>query len=357
MIRIRRGTVLEVSPRRSGVLDLVVEVEGGKAAAIAYEPLCGRVRVGDTVVLNTTAVALGLGTGGFHFVIAVEGGPDADPEPDGHAIKLRYTPMQVKVPTVEETHAAVIDASPGLDGAPVVALGLHSALAPAALGARAAWPECRLVYVMTEGGALPIALSDAVAVLTQDGILSATVTCGQAFGGEYEAVNKLSGLVAAREVAAADVILCGMGPGNLGTGSRFGFALMEVAEIVNAAAAVGGTPIVVPRLSFADPRERHRGVSHHTRTALDLAAYAQALIPLPALPPERELLVRAQLEELSRRHRVVQVDTSAAERALASSPVPLSTMGRGFSDEPDFFRAAAAAGVLAAGLARGEDRA
>ena len=29
--------------------------------------------VGDMVILNTTAVALGLGTGGVHFVVAVEG--------------------------------------------------------------------------------------------------------------------------------------------------------------------------------------------------------------------------------------------------------------------------------------------
>jgi hypothetical protein len=353
VIRIRRGRVLELSPRREGVIDLVVDVDGDKAPAVAYERLSGPMSVGDTVVLNTTALALGLGTGGAHFVLAVEGGPDVDPSDDGHAIKLRYTPAQVKVSTVEETYAAALDGSSGLDGMPVIATGLHSALWPAALAARVAWPECRMVYVMTEGGALPLPFSDAVAELKARGILEATISCGQAFGGDYEAVNKFSALLAAREVAKADVVLCGMGPGNLGTGSRYGFALMEVAEIVNAAAALGGTPIVVPRLHFSDQRERHLGLSHHTRTALDLAAYADAIVPLPALAPERDALVRSQLGSIARRHRIIDVDIAAAEEAL-SSTAGLSTMGRGFSDEPDYFRAAAAAGILAARIARGD---
>jgi hypothetical protein len=192
--------------------------------------------------------------------------------------------------------------------------------------------------------------SETVPALREAGLLDATVTCGQALGGDHESVNLFSGLAAARAVAGADVIVVAMGPGNLGTGSRWGFALMEVAVAVNAVAALGGTPIVAPRISFADARDRHRGVSHHTLTALAVGALAPATIALPPLAPDRAALVRRQLEDSGAlaRHRLVEVDLGPAEDALAHAPVPLSSMGRGYEEDPDCFRAAAAAGVLAA---------
>ena len=63
MIQIRRGTVVEARASGSGRTDLVVEVAGVHEDAIAYDALTGPVEAGDVVVLNTTAVALGLGTG------------------------------------------------------------------------------------------------------------------------------------------------------------------------------------------------------------------------------------------------------------------------------------------------------
>src|SRR5207302_11422661 len=112
------------------------------------------------LVLNTGAVALGLGTGGVHFVIAVEHGPDADPAGAGHAMKLRYTPVQHAVTPVEDTDRAAIDAFDGLAGRPVVVMSLHSALAPACLAAKTLRPGARVAYVMTEGGALPLAFGE-----------------------------------------------------------------------------------------------------------------------------------------------------------------------------------------------------
>jgi hypothetical protein len=348
-IRIRHGVALEVSRTRRGILDVVVEVEGSKARAIAYEDLTGPVAPGDRLLLNTGAVALGLGTGGVHFVMAVEDGPDVDPAGDGHAMKLRYTPSQHAVSPVEETDAALIDSFDGLGGMPVVVSSLHSALAPACVAARVLRSDARIGYVMTEGGALPIAFSEAVAQLEAAGLLDLTVTCGQAFGGDLEAVNKFSGLIAAH-VHGAALIVAGAGPGNLGTASRYGFALMEAGEIVNAIAALGGRPIVAPRISFADRRERHRGISHHTITALGTAALAGAEIALPTLLPDRRDAIMQRLEEarLLDLHRVVEVELGdEVERALSDSPVPFSSMGRSYADDPDCFRAAAAAAVFA----------
>jgi uncharacterized protein DUF3866 len=349
-IRIRRGVALDVGRSRPGVLEVTVDVEGAKATAIAYEDLTGPIAPGDRLVLNTGAVALGLGTGGVHFVIAVEAGPDVDPISDGHAMKARYTPSQHAVTTVEESHAAPIDGFDGLNGRPVVAIALHSGLAPACIAAKALDPDARAAFVMTEGGALPIAFSRSVAELKEGGLLDVTITCGQTFGGDLEAVNKFSGIMAAATVAEARLILVGAGPGNLGTASKYGFALMEAGEIVNAIGALVGRPIVAPRLSFADERGRHQGISHHTLTALGTAALVGAEIALPKLSDDRRDRVLAQLEEarLLDLHRVVDVDLGEEiERSLAHSPVRLESMGRGYDDDPDCFRAAAAAAVLA----------
>ena len=351
MIRIRRGVAVEVERARPGVLVVLVEVDGAKERAIAYEEMCGPVRPGDRLVLNTGAVALGLGTGGTHFVIAVENGSDLDPIGAGHAMKLRYTPLQHAVLPVEESHRDALGSFAGLGGLPVVVTALHSALAPAVIAARVTEPGARTAYVMTESGALPIAFSEAVAALKREGLLDLTVTCGQAFGGDLEAVNRFSGVAAARLVGSADVIVAGGGPGNLGTGSRLGFATIEAGDIVNAVAALGGRPVVAPRISFADARERHRGISHHTLTALRLAALAGSEVALPPLTRERRDLLVGQLEEagLLDLHRVVDVELGdAVEEALRASPVPLQSMGRSYEDDPDYFRSAAAAGVLAA---------
>jgi len=352
MIQIRRGTVVEARATGNGLADLIVEVDGARAPAIAYQTLTGPVAVGDKVVLNTTAVALELGTGGVHLVMAVEGREHGDTV-TGHAMKLRYTPVQTSVDAVEQTHAADLDSLDSLHGMPVVAAGLHSALAPVAIGARALNPKIRVAYVMTEGAALLMPFSRTVPKLRAAGLLDTTITAGQATGGELEAISVYGALAAAKVIARADVAIVSMGPGNLGSGSRWGHASIEVAGIINAAAAMGGKAVVVPRISFADTRERHRGLSHHTITALSLAL-ARAEVTLPHMEPGRSNEVRARIDAagLADKHDYVDVSLGTAERALENSPVPLESMGRTYVDDPDFFRAAAAAGVRAAQLAR-----
>ena len=45
---------------------------------------------------------------------------------------------------------------------------------------------------------------------------------------------------------------------------------MAALDSAHAALALGLPTLISPRLSSADPRDRHRGLSHHTRTVLDL---------------------------------------------------------------------------------------
>ena len=356
MIRIRRGKVITVRVRRPGVTELEVEVEGRREVALNYDSLTGLAAPGDQVLLNTTAVHKQLGTGGVHFVMGNCSAGDLDAPESGHIMKMRYTPAQVKVLAVEEPdspHAGAMAAADSLDGLPVVAATLHSMLAPVLAGIHSAGGALKVVYIMTDGAALPLPLSRLVAELKAKGLLATTITCGHAFGGDLEAVNVYSGLLAARAVAGADLAVTAMGPGIVGTGTRFGYTGLEQGEIVNAVHTLRGRPVAVPRISFADPRERHRGLSHHTATALGRVALAPCLVPLPQLDKDKDALIRQQAQRtgITARHRLITVDGEPALEVMAALGIKASTMGRGVDQDREFFLAAGAAGILAARLA------
>jgi hypothetical protein len=354
-VRLRRGTVVGIRTERPGALELEVEVDGERAPAIAYPELCGPVAPGATVVLNTTAVALGLGTGGFHLVVAVEGGPPTEIAPAGRVVKLRYTPSQTAVASVEETHRDVLERSRGLAGTPVVCAPLHSIMAVAAAGARAAGAE-RIVYVMTDGAALPGGLSRLVPLLRQDGLLDGWITCGQAFGGELEAVTLWSGLLAAVEILGADVVIVADGPGNLGTETTWGVSGLASGLALNAAEVLGGRPVAALRISLADPRERHRGVSHHSLTILERVCTARANVAIPVLDDEAQRATvwdTLRARKLEERHQLVETDGRPAITELERRGIEVASMGRTPADDPVFFLAAGASGVLAARMAAG----
>jgi hypothetical protein len=205
---------------------------------------------------------------------------------------------------------------------------------------------------MQDGGALPAWFSRTCAALREAGWLAATITVGQAFGGDLEAVTLHTGLLAARHVLGADLAVVTQGPGNLGTGTRWGFSGVACGEAVNAAAVLNGRPVASLRVSEADARQRHRGISHHSLTAYGRVALARADVVLPELPGEFGERVRAQAALLAQRHHLVRVGLDGLHEALRACPVPLSTMGRGLDQDLAYFLAAAAAGRHAASLWR-----
>lgn len=346
--------------------------------ALAYPDLVGTFAPGDTVLLNVSALARGLGTGGYALVIA-PGDPErlpADPPPGpGHLVKARYTPLQAMVLGVDDQesphHEALRDAD-DLTAMPVVVADLHSAVPAVIAGLRhgaalAGRPAPRVAYVMTDGGALPASFSRTVAGLRDADWIAACLTAGQAYGGDHEAVTVHTALLAARTVVEAEVVVVAQGPGNLGTGTRWGFSGVAAGEAINAAGVLGGRPVASLRVSGADPRDRHLGVSHHSLTAYGRVALTAADVPVPVFEPDglsdldpidaptsldglgRRIAQQAQA--LADRHRLVDVPVGMElYTALGTSPVRLSTMGRGLDQDPASFLTAAAAGVHAAGL-------
>lgn len=336
-----------------GAVELDVLADGETTVALAYVDLVGSPEPGEEVLLNTTAAAMGLGTGGYAMVVAVPGRFPPEPSGPGHLVKARYTPTQAMVFGVDEQDSpqhAVLAAAESLSGMPVVVADLHSALPAIVAGVLAARPLSRIAYLMTDGAALPLAFSRTVAGLAP--LLAGTITAGQAFGGDLEVVTVHTGLLAARHVLSADVTIVTQGPGNLGTGTPWGFSGVQAGDVANAAATLGGRTIGALRISDGDPRDRHRGVSHHSTTAFGRVALAGLDLVVPAgLPDALAARVRADLAGQPERNRVVEVATDGLDAALRASPVPLSTMGRALDEDYAYFLAAAAAGRYAASIA------
>jgi hypothetical protein len=351
----RAGVVSEVLETRPGLQRVLVDLGANGEPAYVLTQLVGPVATGDHVVVNTSAVELGLGTGGWH-VVHWNLSRDEWTEParagEGETavetvMKLRYTSLQVDVGA--ETVDLDDDASDVILGVPVVVGTLHSQVAAVAAAFKHCCPDRRLVYVMTDGGALPIAISDLVWNLRARGLFDATVTCGHAFGGDHEAVSVASGLVAARAVARADAIVVAMGPGGVGTASRFGFSGLEAAAALDSTAALGGIPILAVRASFADPRPRHRGVSHHTKAVLE-ATRSPVQVPVPQQEGEGRDRLRRDLAAVARTrgHEVADVAVPDVVGLFVAHDLDVASMGRPAAEDPVFHAAAGAAGVLAA---------
>nr|WP_200961215.1 DUF3866 family protein [Phycicoccus sp. Soil802] len=361
----REGTVEQVRGRWPGAVEYAVRLapDGAELVrALAYTALVGEPQVGDRVLLNASALLRGLGTGGLAFIVAAPDRLPADPEaPEGHIVKARYTPQQQMFMAVDEQDSPHHDvmtgplaASGDLQGMPVVVADLHSALPAVLAGIRLDRPQARVVYLMTDGGALPLAFSRNVATLAEQGWLAGTVTVGQAYGGQHEAVTLHSGLLAARHVLAADIAIVIQGPGNVGTGTAWGYTGVAAGEALNAVGTLGGRGIAALRVSDADARERHRGISHHSTTAYGRICLVSADVPLPADRSEFGLLVAEQAHAMVRSAqgalRVREVDADGLDPALRAVPVRLSTMGRSLDEDHAAFLYSAAAGRYAARL-------
>ncbi|MBC7328564.1 DUF3866 family protein [bacterium] len=357
---LEKGKVISVLKERENLQEIEVKIRRKVEKAYNFPEITGPVKVGDKVLLNTTAIRLSLGTGGYHFVLANLSSPAFSSEKKGHIMKLRYTPFQFAVfSTEEESHPfrEAVDSFKGLRSIPVVACILHSQIAGVAAGAKHQYPEARIAYIMTDSAALPLPISDLVWALKREGLIDFTITCGQAFGGDFEAVNIYSALAIAHKVANANIVIVAQGPGNVGTRTRLGFSGIDQVIALNATYTLKGIPVACPRISFSEERLRHFGLSHHSRTILGELSIVSSFVPIPLLPKDKMLLVKDYLtgSNILDKHRVVVEDGEPAISLLRQHEIYVKTMGRGIEEDREFFLAAGAAGIVAAKLLRGQN--
>jgi hypothetical protein len=336
MLRLKRATVLVAGPADAPEQRLAIRVDGQRRAAVADVGLVGAAQAGDDVVVNVEAVELGLGSGGFDIVhVNLTRGLDAAGTPGAHVMKLNYTSLQHAVAPVEEGDA---DGTPDLPelplARPVAVLALHGQLAPLA------WAFGRagggsLGYVQTAGGALPGGHSCVVRELRESGLLAGHLTAGPAFGGaDGDAITTAAALHHGLAALGWDAAVTGPGPGILGSGSALGHGGLEALNSAHTALALGCRTLLVPRMSATDLRARHRGLSHHTSTVLDLL-----LAPVAVAVPH------GHVPELVDGHEWIECRTDLD--GYAASGLPMRSMGR---EDPLFFEAALAAGGALAGM-------
>ncbi|MCW3015392.1 MAG: hypothetical protein JWO02_2484 [Solirubrobacterales bacterium] len=347
---LRRGTVVEADPAPArGEQRIVVEIDDAHRPAVADVVSVGPSEVGDEVVVNAQAVDLRLGSGGFDIVhVNLTRGLGGPGVPGAHVMKLNYSSLQHAVLPVERELEAATDALPVPEPqppstartVPVGVFGLHGQLAPIAWAlarGRAGRAPLRVGYVQTAGGALPGGHSRVVTDLLDRGLLAAHLTAGPAYGGrDGEAITTIGGIDHAVQELGWDVVLCGPGPGILGSGSRLGHGGMTALDTAHAALALGHAVALCARMSAGDPRDRHRGLSHHTQTVVDLLL-APVTVPLP---------YNTWVPERPGRHAWPSLPVDLP--GYGASGLPARTMGRTLDEDPLFFGAALACGAYLA---------
>ncbi|HVD38748.1 MAG TPA: DUF3866 family protein [Solirubrobacterales bacterium] len=330
-LKLRRGRVVGTGP-------LEVEVGGERRRAWADEALLGEMREGDEVVVNVAALDLKLGSGGFDVVhVNLTSGLEGEGVEGAHVMKLNYTSLQHPVEPVEERAVGdIADIQRKVLPLPVLVLPLHGHLAPAAWALAGGAPGLRVGYVQTGGGALPGSFSRDVKQLRERDLLAGHITAAPAHGGEHDALSTVGALDAGAALGW-DAALVGPGPGIIGSETTYGHGGMAALDSAHAALSLDLPTIISPRLSNADPRDRHRGLSHHTRTVLELL-----LSPVDVAIPENEPEIAAALGNTQ--HRVQQVPADLS--GYAEAGLPKTTMGRSLQDDPLFFAAPLAAGTF-----------
>ncbi len=329
-----------------------ININNTVTKAINYNTLTGKVNEGDLVLVNTTAVELCLGTGGYHFVIHNYRYSEKSIDSSGHIMKLRYTPYQIKVQASEEQDSPYhnsIKSFESLDGALVLVGSLHSMIAPVACMIKWLKPDAKINYIMTDAGALPMSFSNNVKQLKSKQIINNTITIGHSFGGDFECVNVYTGLITAKEILHSDVTIVCMGPGIVGTATKYGYSGIEQGYILDAVNTLQGFSCAVPRISFSDTRKRHNGISHHTLTVLGEIALSKCNLILPALSEEQDFIIRKQLIDCNiiEKHNIIYEDGTDIKKALDYFNLKTTTMGRGYNEDREFFISLGAVGKAA----------
>lgn len=346
MIRKRTGIVESIINDFGYVTEVLVLCEGKLEKAISYTYLTGKVEIKDVVVLNTNAVNLDLGTGGYHFIIHNLNNNNTDFSSDkGHIQKLRYTPVQVKVKAIEEKQSEfhdTINNNDSINNLKVIICPLHSMIIPVCSYLKYKY-NYNIVYIMTDTASLPAAFSKSIRMLKEKGFINCSVTTGQSFGGDYESINIYSSLIFAYHCKKADAAVIAPGPGIVGTSTVYGFSGIDEGHTIDIVNNLNGNPFLIPRISFCDKRKSHLGISHHTITVLSKISYSKANVAFPILKKNKHRFIYKQIKDnnIDKKHNIFFMNDNIIN-FLEKNNIKVETMGKDYIDNPEFFKAVGA---------------
>lgn len=346
-LSLKIGIVVEILKEDSKLQEVKVDINGEISKAINYLVFSNKVEKNDKIILNTTAVELSLGTGGLHYVVANLNNLEKNQEKDGHIMKLRYTPFQSKMLTVEEEgskYHEVFKKFKNLNKIPVVFAELHSMLPVLTSVYKEKNKENKIAYIMTDSAALPMEFSNSVKELKEKGLIDYTISIGNAFGGDFESVNMANALIFAKECLNVDIVVVSMGPGIVGTGTKYGYSGLDQAYHCLIAEKLGARCLLVPRVSFEDKRERHYGISHHTITLINEFVDKPLEIILNSNDEEKLKILKMQIQKykLNEKHKFRFIKFNRTKEILDKHKLKVKTMGRNFEQDTCFFEQTAA---------------
>jgi hypothetical protein len=345
MIEIRKAQVKSIIKSDEFVQEISLVIDHPNKKAINYPKITGTLKVGDRVMVNTTACTLNLGTGGFHYIMANFNGEKHSLSGMGHGMKLKYTPNQINVLFSEEEKSSLHSKfyhELNLKGRLVFIAELHSMLMPLCghikyrLGRRA-----RISCIITDYGALPVWMSKNIDILKSKGLLDRVISLGNAFGGDHECINIYTALQLSANILNSDAIIITMGPGIMGTGTPYGFSGLELGFYLDFCYIQGANVFYVPRISFSDMRHRHYGLSHHFINTLKILVNNRVPIVLPNMDSKKIRYLMSQLREadLVFKHPIIIRDGKKISNSLERYELKPTTMGRSFEEDPEFFYA------------------
>lgn len=329
-----------ISKKKNKEIVEIIRDNGNIEKAINYISFVPNLKINDEIIINTTAVDLNLGTGGYHFVIEKINNKNIINKKKknknfGHIMKLRYTPLQLKTLSLSEEQGKFHKEMKNiiyLDDMKVIFIPLHSLLAPLLISYNYYNRDKKTVFIMAEGGGLNLELSNEIYQLKEKNLLDSTITIANSFGGDYEAVNIFTALMASK-LMKADLVVVGIGPGHVGTNTVLGFSGVEIAFYIQAVEILRGKSLLVPRISFTDKRIRHYLISHHTITLLKNLV----INPIEVVFPNLKIIKNNIISLKKSRHKLFYYNINKIYHILKESKYDFKSMGKTFKEDPIFF--------------------
>lgn len=333
MIEIAKGVVKKEYERTSFYQILEIEYENGEIAkAINLLDSNKELDIGEYVLVNITAKKLNLGTGGYDFILPA----DKFFYPSkGHIMKLRYTPLQFSVLTEEEKNPELFNKVPYFNNMVIVVCELHSMVLPICVYLKERKNDLKICVILTDWGMLNAKLSSNLGFLKANGFVDYTITCQEAFNGDFECINEVDSLIFSQNLGA-DIVIIAPLPGIVGTGTRFGFSAFNAVNVIEDIYRFGGSAIFPIRVSKSDKRERHKFLSHHSLTML---SYVNSSVEIPIFKFEDQLFFNSTYKDLNNyrsKHKITVIEKIDEGIVIKYKDI-LKTMGKGFEDDNVYF--------------------